>query len=139
MTLETLGTLEFTKCLILSYYLLTSFRFRNTDKSKKPDSPGIPSTDTTQYVVNNHNKNTSTNDPICLNATSPHAKIRELQFSSKGLHLCNLNIQHILPKLNELRVVMAKNNGPDIFCACETFLEPNMSNNQIAIDGYVSK
>ena len=32
---------------------------------------------------------------------------------------------------------MAKNNGPDIFCACETFLEPNMSNNQIAIDGYV--
>ena len=109
----------------------------DTDKSKKPDSPGIPSTDTTQYVVNNHNKNTSTNDPICLNATSPHAKIRELQFSSKGLHLCNLNIQHILPKLNELRVVMAKNNGPDIFCACETFLEPNMSNNQIAIDGYV--
>ena len=45
--------------------------------------------------------------------------------------------KHILPKLNELRVVMAKNNGPDIFCACETFLEPNMSNNQIAIDGYV--
>ena len=109
----------------------------DTDKSKKPDSPGIPSTDTTQYVVNNHNKNTSTNDPICLNATSPHAKIRELQFSSKGLHLCNLNIQHILPKLNELRVVMAKNNGPDIFCVCETFLEPHMSNKQIAIDGYV--
>ena len=61
----------------------------------------------------------------------PHANIRELQFSSKGLHLCYLNIQHILPKLNELRVVMAKQIGPDIFCECETFLEPNMSNNQI--------
>ena len=64
----------------------------DTNTSKKPDSPGIPSTDTTQYVVNNHNKTTSNNDPICLNATSPYAKIRELQFSSKGLHLCNLNI-----------------------------------------------
>ena len=63
--------------------------------------------------------------------------IREMQFSSKGSHLCNLNIQHILPKSNELRVVIAKKNDTDIFCACETFLEPNMSNNQIAIDGYV--
>ena len=50
-----------------------------TDKSRKPDPPGIPLTDTTQYGAINHNKNTSTNDPICLNATSSHAKIRELQ------------------------------------------------------------
>ena len=48
--------------------------------------------------------------------------------------MCNLNIQDILPKLNEVWVVK---NGTDIFCACETFLEPNMSNNKIAIDGYV--
>ena len=51
--------------------------------------------------------------------------------------MCNLNIQHILPELNELRDTTANKNGPDIFCASETFLEPNMSNNQIAIDGYV--
>ena len=51
--------------------------------------------------------------------------------------MCYLNIQHTLPKSNELRVVIAKKNDTDIFCACETFLEPNMSNNQIAIDGYV--
>ena len=80
----------------------------DTDKSRKPDPPCIPSTDTTQYGANNHNKDTLTNDPICLNATSPHAKIRKLQFSSKRLHLYNLNIQHIFPKLNELRFVMAK-------------------------------
>ena len=108
----------------------------DTDKSRKPDSPGIQSTDTTQYNANNHFKNTSTNDPIFLNATPSIAKIREMQFSSKGLHLCK-DIQHILPKLNKLRGVIAKKNDTDIFCACETFLEPNMSNNQIAIDGYV--
>ena len=45
----------------------------DTDKSRKPDPSGIPSTDTTQYGANNHNKNTPTNDLICLNATSPHA------------------------------------------------------------------
>ena len=33
---------------------------------------------------------------------------------------------------------MAKKNDTDIFCACEPFLIPNMSNNQIAIDGYVN-
>ena len=137
MKLTSSGLDELNRNLTPADVSTVSQNSNDTDKSKKPDLPGIPSTDTTQYVVNNHNKNTSTTDPICLNATSPHAKIRELQFSSKGLHLCNLNIQHILPKLNELRVVMAKNNGPDIFCACETFLEPNMSNNQIAIDGYV--
>ena len=66
----------------------------DTDKSKKPDPSGIPSADTTQYGANNYNTDTSTNDPVCLNATSPHAKIRELQFSSKGLHLGNLDIQY---------------------------------------------
>ena len=60
----------------------------------------------------------------------------DLNFLSKGLHLCNLNIQHFLPKLDELRIVLASRNGPDIFCACETSLEPDVLNNQIAIKGY---
>ena len=31
---------------------------------------------------------------------------------------------------------MANRNGPDIFGACETFLEPESLDNQIAIEGY---
>ena len=54
----------------------------------------------------------------------------------KDTHLCNLNVQHILPKLDELRVLLANRNGPDIFGACETFLEPEILDNQIAIEGY---
>ena len=65
-----------------------------------------------------------------------HRSTIELKFKSKGLHICNLNVQHILPKLDELRVLLADKSGPDIFCACETFLEPENSDNQIAIDGY---
>ena len=74
-------------------------------------------------------------DLVCLNDILQH-KTTNLNFRSKGLHLCNLNVQHILPKLDELRVLLAKRNGPDIFGACEIFLEPESLDNQIVIDGY---
>ena len=45
----------------------------------------------------------------------------EFVFCSKGLHFCNLNIRHIVPKLDELRISMAHENCLDIFGMCETF------------------
>ena len=45
----------------------------------------------------------------------------EFIFCSKGLHFCNLNIRHIVPKLDELRISMAHENCPDIFGMFETF------------------
>ena len=59
-----------------------------------------------------------------------------MRYLSKGLHFCNLNIQHIIPKLDELRIVMATENCPDILGLCETFLNPIISNNQVRIEGY---
>ena len=59
-----------------------------------------------------------------------HPRNLILQFSSKGLHLCNLNIRHIIPKLDELRITMAINNGPDIFGLCEAFLGDTVSDGQ---------
>ncbi|MEW8545693.1 MAG: endonuclease/exonuclease/phosphatase family protein [Candidatus Thiodiazotropha sp.] len=38
--------------------------------------------------------------------------------------------------MDELRIIMANQNGPDILGICETFLERNISDNQVAIDGY---
>ena len=60
----------------------------------------------------------------------------ELTFVSKGLHFCNLNIQHILPKIDELRIIMVFEKCPDILGLCETFLEPDIENQQVAIEGY---
>ena len=105
------------------------------DEQREPEHPGISTTDNTSNMCHS-NRNSSTNDPICLNAPLPHRNMLDLNFLSKGLHLYNLNIQHILPKLDELRIVLASRNGPDIFCVCETFLEPDILNNQIAIEGY---
>ena len=59
----------------------------------------------------------------------------DLQFSSKGLHSCNVNIRYLVPK-NELRLAMATQRGPDIFRVCETFLEQSVSDCQVVIDGF---
>ena len=60
----------------------------------------------------------------------------ELTFESKGLHFCNLNIQHIVSKMDELRITMAHEHSPDIFGMCETFLTSSVSDDQVAVDGF---
>ena len=59
-----------------------------------------------------------------------------LIFKSKGLHFCNLNVHHIVPKTDELRISMARDKCPDIFGMCETFLTASISDDQIAIDDF---
>lgn len=80
---------------------------------------------------------TSTNNPTSANALNVNANYMytELTFSSKGLHFCNLNMQHILPKTEEIRVMMANNKCPDILGLCETFLDPNIMDSKVATDG----
>ena len=61
----------------------------------------------------------------CTNDASPETGISidtDLIFRSRGLHLCNLNIRHLVPKLDELRISMTHNQCPDIFGMYETFL-----------------
>ena len=55
--------------------------------------------------------------------------------SSKGLHLCNLNVRHILPNI-EIRLLLSKNSFPDIFGICESFLGTHHPDSLIAINGY---
>lgn len=105
------------------------------DKSGEPELPGVPVT-AHAPKTNACTSSSVTIDPICSNDRLRRSENIDLSFVSKGLHLCNLNVQHILPKLDELRVLLANRNGPDIFGACETFLEPEILDNQIAIEGY---
>ena len=53
----------------------------------------------------------------------------DFEFNSKGLHISNLNVRHLLPKLDELRIMLASKKGPDIFGLCETFLNQNVPDN----------
>ena len=48
----------------------------------------------------------------------------------------SLNIQHLLPKMNEIRCHLSCNNAPYIFGMCETFLHANISDHMLKLDSY---
>ena len=51
-----------------------------------------------------------------------------LKFSKKGLHIVSLNIQHFLPKLDEIKyVLLSEKCNVDVIGFCETFLNENLS------------
>ena len=60
----------------------------------------------------------------------------EFAFSSKWFHVSNLNIRHIVPKIDEIRVLMANENCPDVLGICEMFLHKNNPDSQMSISGY---
>ena len=68
-------------------------------------------------VVNGSNYS-STDNRTCFPSYDKSSNFSELTFTSKGLHFCNLNIQHILPKIDELRILMTYDKCPDIFGLC---------------------
>jgi len=59
-----------------------------------------------------------------------------IPFTYKGLHIMHLNIQHLLPKLDEIRVYLHENSSLDIVGFCETFLNDKTEINTISISGY---
>ena len=73
---------------------------------------------------------------MLLNETEPDQEKCSVENISKGLHFCNLNIRHILPKLDELKILMASEHSPDVLVLCETFLTASVSDNQIHTDGF---
>ena len=87
--------------------------------------------------------NTSINKSHSTRIPSSHLSgtenTTEFIFKSKCLNIANLNVRHIVPKIDELGIVMANDMGPDIFGACETFLETSIPDNQVAINGYEFK
>ena len=47
-----------------------------------------------------------------------------------------LNVQHFLPKINEIKGHLSNNNSPCILGLCETFLNDSISDNMLKIDNY---
>ena len=58
------------------------------------------------------------------------------EFSENGLHITSLNIQHLLPKLDELTIHLNRKNSTHILGLCETFIGNNISNADIHIKNY---
>ena len=63
-------------------------------------------------------------------------KHTDFTFSSQGLNISNLNVKHIVPKIDEIRILMSNENSPHILGLCETFLCTNNPEIQLSICGY---
>ena len=68
--------------------------------------------------------------------SSSASEFVDCKFSSKGIHICNLNIRHILPKIDDIRITLSSENGPDILGMCETILKKNNPDSQLSINGF---
>ena len=62
-------------------------------------------------------------------------KLTDFVFSSNGLHV-SYNVRHILPKIDEIRILMSNENSPHNLGLCETFLRTNNPDSQVSVDGY---
>ena len=101
------------------------------------DDPSISSVETNDDTVLSNNSTVTPNSSgEAYPSLDTESQNSNITFMSKGLHFCNLNIRHLTPKLDELQLVMATDNGPDIFGICETFLEYSVPDCQLNIQGF---
>ena len=77
----------------------------------------------------------NSSDASSLNSSNDGKKF-EFAFSSKGLNVTNLNVRHLLSKLDEIRIILASKTGPDILGLCETFLDSTVPDNLISVSDY---
>ena len=54
----------------------------------------------------------------------------------KGLRIGNLNVCHLLPKLDEIRLLLNEHRSVNILGLCETFLNDHIDDNELSIDGF---
>lgn len=54
----------------------------------------------------------------------------------KGLQIASLNIQHLLPKIDEIKFQLLQDKMPKILALCETFLTEKTNNNLIEINNF---
>ena len=60
----------------------------------------------------------------------------ELKFNRRGIHIANLNIRHLKPKVDQMKILLDQSNSIDIFGLCKTFLNESIDNSSIQINGY---
>ena len=60
----------------------------------------------------------------------------QYNIKTKGIHVANLNIRHLKPTIDELRIMLDLSNSIDIFEVCETFLNQSVDDSTVHVKGY---
>ena len=95
-----------------------------------------PATDDTSNFNDTAEVDSSSIDNLPTSESIETDTHTDFAFSSNGLHVSNLNMRHIVPKIDEIRLLLSSENSPHILGLCETFLCANNPYSQLSIDGY---
>lgn len=95
--------------------------------------PNIPLNSQDSSIVDSTSTTPSRDSDILT--TTNNSSLYQLKFAHKGLRIANLNIRHLVAKLDELRLLLCS-NSIDIFGVCETFLDDTVGDELIRIDSY---
>ena len=91
------------------------------------------------------NYSSQTNDPGSVKTKSNLFKTEQpptrnnFDFKHRGFHIANLNIRHIKPKIDELKIILDQGNCSDIFGVFGTFLNETVSDDVLHIKNYKIK
>ena len=102
-------------------------------------------------TINNNSDNINNeSSTACLN-TNEHTTCRnqenintppvsqhfrnEFKFNRRGVHIANINIRHLKPKLDQVKI-MLQGSAVDIFGVCETFLNKTINDETLHVNGY---
>lgn len=59
-----------------------------------------------------------------------------INFKRRGIHCCNLNIGHLKPNIDDMKILLNSSNSIDVLGLCETFLNTSIDDRSIHVDGY---
>lgn len=113
------------RCFMYIYFYVSSLStlFELVNVQDRQEIPAITYTCTYSQIPPS-NRQTDSNKPAYFN------------FQKKGIHIAFLNIQHLMPKLDEIKFHFKHTVRPDICGFCETFLTENTTNAELNINGY---
>ena len=84
----------------------------------------------------NNNVITSTHNTAKDSSYQTKMKIT-FEFATEGIHFAHLNIQHLMPKIDELRYHLDQQNVPHIFGFSETFLNENVKDSELIVHNFI--
>ena len=125
---------------------------RNLSKPLSDNSSTVHK-NTDQYDLKNRNTNSiesskSIGDPNDTTFTSEkdNSILRNVPSNTnifynerKGIHIAALNINHVLPKLDEIKIHLSSKNSTHILGLTETFLSNLVSDNELEINCFVTE
>ena len=83
-------------------------------------------------------KITNSNSKQTKNLSCLKRQLTYLDLRKKGFHIMHFNVQHLIPKYNEIEYILtsSNNNKRDVLRLCETYLSESIVDFNLDIPGY---